>query len=337
MLEILVELADAWTETDYNLGATCAAGGNEAFIWHEVLCPMGDALEMGGFLGLFVFMPLYFLGMLAIPVVAIAEFFRRGRPFPSFRRDRTFLFSLRAAVISAVYSLLFFIPYILNKSKDSQHFKCIRAAGYISVYLFWLASGTDAWIHSLANRSAKIFSTTLNQVNYPQRPNEEIITAMATVVMLLTCAYSALYLWRAHRAGMISSFSIAPFVLAVAWVMHSGNTFECAESSWRCGAMPANELEFRGTSQIDYYWAVPLMLASLAWIAYTSIKLWRSRPGANPPAASGPGTGTPPSSGSSTSDPPTVCLHNTLNGRLPIVFARDAPLPRPSGFRLSPE
>ena len=294
MLEIVVEIADAWTETGYNHEATCNVS-RRSIIWGYVLCPLGGAWHWGNFLSMLVFVPLLLLGVLATPVVVIAEFFRRDRPF---------LLSLRAAVISAAYSLLLFIPYLLRRLKDGSCFRDGRIASYVAIHLFWLLSGGISWIYALANKSSRTFSTLLTQVHYPQRPNEEVITAMAIIVMLLTCAYSAFYLWRAHRAGLISSFSIAPFVLAVAWVMHSGNTFECAESSWRCGAMPANELEFRGTSQ-SYYLAIPLMLASIAWIGYTSIKLWRARPGANPPAASGPEAGTPASSGSSTSDSPT--------------------------------
>lgn len=287
MLEIIVEIADAWTETDYNLGYTCAVGGNQSVVWKSILCPMGDAWNLVGFFAMLVSTLLYIVGVLATPVVVIAEFFRRGRPFLS---------SLRAAIISAAYSVLLFLPYLLGKFKDRSDFNDIRTAGYISIHLFWLFGAGIAWIYALANKSFRGFSTLLTQVHYPQRPNEETITSVAIIVLLLTCAYSALYLWRAHRAGMIRGFAIAPFVLAFAWIFIGGmdcNSYTCNSDiyidSYPCNNLPAKDLQFE--SAFSYYrLTLPLILASVAWIAYTSIKLWRVKRGADATELTSPST-----------------------------------------------
>ncbi len=250
------------------------------------------------------FFPLYMVGVLLAPVVAIAEFFSL-----KLKRGLSLLSSARVAIVSAAYSVLFFLPYLMHKFKDKSCFSDGRAAVYVGIHLYWLFGVSMLWIYSLANTG---FDNLLDfsgryLIHYPQRSNEEIITSVAIIVLLLTCIYSALYLWRAHRAGMIRGFAIAPFVLALAWSYIGNedcNAYECTLDTYSCANLRPDELEYQGAGTF-YYWALPLILASVAWIGYTSIRLWRARPGVQPPAAAAPETRTPPSSRSSPSNPAT--------------------------------
>ena len=247
-----------------------------------------------------VFFPLALLGLVLMPFVAIGEFFVR---------NRSLLSSARAAVISAIHSSLLFMPYLIIKTGKYGNLKLRRLLFYIYIHLFWLFGSGLVWIYNLANTKFVYYSSEISL--YPQRPYEAVQTLLAIVVLSITCCYSLVYLWRAHRAGIIHGFSILPLVFAMIWLLIglldyisieevSGNPgfIERTRESYE------SYVYYRGTASY-YEWAIPLTLASFAWIAYTWIKLRRARPGSNPPSASGPEAGTPASSGSSTSDPPT--------------------------------
>ncbi len=298
MLDAIVELADIWTETSYNLEATCSAGGSDAFIWQHVLCPIGEGWHLAAALTYLVLLPLCIVGILLAPAVLVLEFCR-------LKRSMNLLSSARAAIVAGFYSLMFFLPYLLHRFKGGSCFRDGRIASYVGIHLFWLFGAGIIWIYNLANKNWIFLEDP--QIRYRQLHNEEIITSIAVIVLLFACAYSFIYLWCKHRQEIEASFSIAPFIFALVWFL-----LGLPECSFYWENRRNEEYE---TLSPYYYLTLPVIFASIAWIGYTSIKLWRARPGTNPPAASTPETGTPASSGSSTSDAPTPRSTNPDVGR----------------------
>ena len=275
MLEIIVEIADVWTETGFNYESFCQRD-RFSYIWADYFCLAGETWHFFAFLSFLSGSLLILLGVLAAPAVAIAEFFHRGR---------SLLSSARAAIVSATYSLLLLMPYVMSKSREKRNFKHIRIWIYIYIHLFWLFGSSIVWIYNLVNRNWVFYGDP--QRTYPQGSGEVTITSIAIIVILSTCVYSFIYLWRKHRSEMVSSFSIAPFVFALAWLFLG---FPECSYHW-----DNRRLDEPNSPTSYYYWALPLIFASLAWIGYTSIKLWRRKRGADvtdlPPRSTSPDAG----------------------------------------------
>ena len=276
MLEIMVEIADAWTETSYNHEAVCHVYPG-SFIWQQFVCPIGQGWHWAALLVYLVFLPLCMVGILLAPAVLVAEFCR-------LKRRMNLLSSARSAILAAAYSALFLLPYLLHRLRGGSCFRDGRIASYVGIHLFWLFGTGIIWIYNLVNKNWVFYGDP--QPHFPQLRNEEIITSIAVIVLLFACAYSFIYLWRKHRQEIEASFSIAPFIFALVWFL-----LGLPECSFYWENRRNEEYE---TLSPYYYLTLPVIFSSIAWIGYTSIKLWRARPGAKPPAAPTPEAGTPP-------------------------------------------
>ncbi len=265
IFETIATLAFYGLESSYNHYRFCVT--SDAW-YRSAVCGTVGFWGSIAFLTYMVFIPLALIGLVVMPFAAIAEFFVR---------KRSFLLSARAAVISAMYSLLLFIPYIMIKIEDEKCFKLVRSLFYIYIHLFWMFGSGMVWIYCLANTKFVFYGSEI--ARYPQRSNEEVQTLLALIMLSITCCYSLVYLWRAHRAGMIHSFSILPLVFAIVWLLIGLLDYlSIEEVSNNPGFIEQKSqhryVYYRGTASY-YQWAIPLTLASFAWIAYTSIKLRR--------------------------------------------------------------
>ncbi len=204
------------------------------------------------------------IGILLAPAVLVIEFCR-------LKRDMNLLSSARAAIVAAAYSALFLLPYLLHRLKDGSCFSDGRIASYVGIHLFWLFGTGIIWMYNLVNKNWVFYGDP--QPHYPQLHNEEIITSIAMIVLLFSCAYSFIYLWRKHRQEIEASFSIVPFVFAFAWFF-----IGLPECSFYWDNRYNKEYEIPASY---YYLALPVIFSSISWIGYTSIKLWQVKRGAD--------------------------------------------------------